>query len=310
MSTLGISSIGIALGEQELAPADLALEYGMTEAAVLAALDGMIVHATSRSMPELACEAATRCLERASLSAQDVDLLITCRTLANPHLGAPLEVLLGRPDIVVMSMTGNCSVFFQAMWMARAWLLTQGMRRALVVYSETCAEATRIPGPLIENAPRDIFSDAAGAVLIEEGGGLALRSYGAAQNAEWWSYFTTYGAGGVDGRELDVLRGSMEVCKLALRRTLDGAGYSIDQIDAFAMPNEVGVLMRWIERHLRIPFARVVQVPRAPSHAWAIDPIYNLQHLMSTGNLAPGSRIVCLSRAIGSAGALALEVVG
>jgi hypothetical protein len=65
--------------------------------------------------------------------------------------------------------------------------------------------------------------------------------------------------------------------------------------------------MRFMARKLRIPIERVVRPLRAPSHAWAADPIYNLEHLLHARTLSVGSRVLCISRGVGACAVLVLE---
>ena len=308
MNDYAIRSIGIELGERELSVDELARAQGETVPRIESMLAGMVVHATSRSRTELAQAAVTRCLTKVGLTIAEVDLVITCRSRTPTDKEPPLEHSLGLRDIAAMRVTGPCPVLFQSIWMARAWLRSEGARRALVVYAETCEAEQRVLGPIHASAPRDIFSDAAGAVLIEQGAGLALRGYGNVQTSAWWEYFE--GTLASAGDELQITRDSVEASKLAVHRCLETSRFSLDEIDAFILPNEVDLLMRFIARHLRIPAGRLVRLPRAPSHAWAVDPIHSLERLMRTHELPPAKRVVCLSRGAGIAAALALEAVG
>ncbi len=308
MSEHAIRSIGIELGERELSVAELASAHGVGEPFIEASLGGMVVYATSRSQSALAHAAVAHCLAKAELDVAEVDLLISCRGRVPEIAEPPVEVLLGRPKFGAIRMTGGCPVLFRAIWMARAWLRSEGGRRALVVYSECCDDNRRILGPALASSPRDILSDAAGAVLVEKGGGLALQGYGNVENAKWWQYFHKDQVGS-KGQEMQILRESMEASQRALNLSLEMAGFTIGSLDAVILPNEADVLMRFIARQLHIPRDRLVLTPRAPSHAWAVDTIHSLEHLVTSRQLAPGARIACLSRGIGSAAALALEVV-
>jgi 3-oxoacyl-[acyl-carrier-protein] synthase III len=309
MSEYSIRSIGIELGERELSVAELASAHGVGEPFIEASLGGMVVYSTSRSQSALAQAAVERCLAKVEVDVAEVDLLISCRGRVPEIAEPPVEVLLGRPKFGAIRMTGGCPVLFRAIWMARAWLRSEGGRRALVVYSECCDGNQRILGPAVASSSlRDILSDAAGAVLVEQGAGLALRGYGNVENAEWWRYFHKHQVGAA-GQEMQIVRESMEASQRALKLSLEMAGFTIGSLDAVILPNEADVLMRFIARHLHVPRDRVVRTPRAPSHAWAVDTIHSLEHLVTSRTLAPGTRIACLSRGIGSAAALALEVV-
>ena len=169
--------------------------------------------------------------------------------------------------------------------------------------------AARILGSIDEAAPRDIFSDGAAAVLIEEGPGLALRGYGNVESAEHWKHYDPDHLDQEAGsRELQIARDSMEASKKALKLSLEAAGFPLNRVDAFVMPNELDALTRFLARHMRFPPDRIVRTERPPSHVWAVDPIYNLEYLVAQG-LAPGSRVLCMTRGVAAAGALALEVV-
>jgi 3-oxoacyl-[acyl-carrier-protein] synthase III len=202
-------------------------------------------------------------------------------------------------------MVGPCPVFLQAIWTATSLMKSRGLARALVVYGETCSGRQRCFGRIAEHRPRDFFSDGAGAVLLDRTSSLTVASYGDAENGEYWDYFSDSNA---DRFDLAATRDSLILGRKALQQCLDHAGWSINEVDTFLLPNEVETLNTFLTRRLHIPAARVFRALNVVSHAWGVDPIANLQTLLSQAPLAPGARIVCSSRALGSSAFLGLRV--
>jgi 3-oxoacyl-[acyl-carrier-protein] synthase III len=305
-----IRAVATEIGERALSAAEIASQHGLSETVVRTSLGDKQVYATSRPRHELSRAAAQKCLDRAGVSLGDVDFLVWSVTRGDVPVGPPLGVLLGRPDVPAVHFTGTCTVLFRAIWMARAWLRSEGRHRALVVYSETCEDTPRILKPLGEG-PRDVLSDGAAAVLIEDGPGLALRGLSLIDNGARWDYFLRNVPGaGAETEDLQVLHESMTGARRTLKSALDAAGFTQESLDLVVMPNEANPLMDFLARQMRLPASRVACVPNAPSHVWAVDQFYNLEQLATTRGFQEGERIACVARGVGMSGALVLEVAG
>lgn len=304
--TFAIRATAVKLGEREVSHDELAAAHGATADLVATALEGKIVYATTTSRIALACDAAQQCLAKAGITIDDIDLLISCRG-RTPEREPPLELALGRPQVPSLSVQGACPIILRAIWLARSWLQTEKLRRALVVYAETSNPNGRVIGQLAANSVRDIFSDGAVAVLVNDGPGLLLRAFASEESSEWWDSIGEPSSIG-EQTELRALRESVAVSKVAFARCLERAGLTSDTVTALVMPNEADAMLRFVLRQLRMPQARLFRSARSPSRTWAVDPIFNLEHLLAAGTLSPGNVVMCGARAMGGAAFLALEV--
>lgn len=130
---------------------------------------------------EMACRAALRCLDRASLAPRDIDFVATttCTGRLCPSLDALLiRELAMRPDIqrVHVGDTG-CASAMVALQQAANHLSAFPDHRALVVAVEVCSAAYILDESLETAVANAIFADGAGAVLLgTQGDGIAIAA--------------------------------------------------------------------------------------------------------------------------------------
>lgn len=128
---------------------------------------------------DLAFEASRRCLERAGVKAQDVDLILVATVTPDspmPATACQLQRRLGC-SAPAMDLNAACSGFVFALATAAQYVHSGFARRVLVVGADLMS---RVVNPL-DKKTFPLFGDGAGAVLVGEGGpqqGLLAYSLG------------------------------------------------------------------------------------------------------------------------------------
>lgn len=125
------------------------------------------VEAGEQSSSDLALEASKIALERAELSASDIDCIIFA-TLSPDHFfpgnGVFLQRKLGARNIPALDVRNQCTGFLYGLSVADAWICTGQYKRILLVGAEAHS-----PGLDYRPQGRDVgvlFGDGAGAVIL------------------------------------------------------------------------------------------------------------------------------------------------
>jgi 3-oxoacyl-[acyl-carrier-protein] synthase III len=136
------------------------------------------------SNSDMAAKAARQALNRAGMSVDDVDLLVTCTgspEFAMPPMAGFLQDKLGLARCTAIEIRGGCAGSLQALDVARLYIEQGGHRTALVVGSEAISPAV-VPLFLGQDPSSLRMRDRLAVYLFGDGAGaLALR---ASENGE------------------------------------------------------------------------------------------------------------------------------
>ena len=190
----------------------------------------------------LAADACRAALGSASLSAQDVDLIILATATPDqtfPASATKVQAMLGINDCVAFDVAAVCSGFLYALQVADSMLRSGAARRALVIGAETFSRILDWE----DRATCVLFGDGAGAVVLEaqdeDGpaarGILAMRLHADGRHNDLLyvdggpSTTGTVGKLRMKGRE--VFRHAVVNLAAVMTETLAVAGLSADDVD-------------------------------------------------------------------------------
>ncbi|MCY7345123.1 MAG: ketoacyl-ACP synthase III [Pyrinomonadaceae bacterium] len=191
-------------------------------------------------------KAARQALERAGLTAEDIDLIICATTTPDqimPSTGALIQAQLGATNAAGMDIFAACSGFIYGITMVESMIRTGQIRYALVIGAEVLTKYV----DYTDRSTCVIFGDGAGAAVlapVAEGKGILatkIRSDGRYEES-------LYAPGGgtklgtthetIDNRDHFFKMKGNELFKVAVRsmaeiskEMLDKAGYTVDDVD-------------------------------------------------------------------------------
>lgn len=120
--------------------------------------------ATDEATSDLALHAARRALERASLKATDLDLILVATATPDspvPATSCLVQARLGATSAAAMDLNAGCSGFLYALHTAACFVRAGAARRVLVVGAETLTRVTD-------------YSDRRSCILFGDGAGAAV----------------------------------------------------------------------------------------------------------------------------------------
>ncbi|HRY54004.1 MAG TPA: beta-ketoacyl-ACP synthase III [Spirochaetia bacterium] len=176
-----IRSTGVAIPQRRMENAELAAMVDTTDEWIRSHTGIRCRHiaADGELTSDLAAAAATMALERAGISAREIDLLVLA-TATPDYLGFPSTACLvqrkiGADGCAALDVVAGCTGFIYALEVAAAMLEARGGRNALVIGAETLTRITDWK----DRATCVLFGDGAGAAVlsrIEEGGRGVLKT--------------------------------------------------------------------------------------------------------------------------------------
>ncbi len=163
-------AIGTALPERRLTNAELASRLDTTEEWIVSrtGIRERRICEPGQSLMTLAEPAARKCLERAGVSAADIDGIIVATITSNMVMPATANLLqhaIGASRAWAFDVTNACNGFIAALANATTWIESGRARRILVVGGD-------IMSTLIDWRDRNtavLFGDGCAAVLVEAG---------------------------------------------------------------------------------------------------------------------------------------------
>lgn len=254
----------------------------------------------------MAAKAARLALERAGLSADELDAVMVATTTADhlvPTAACLVQEQLGARHAAVFDLGAACAGFVYGLAVAKGLVVSGASRRVLLVAAETISR-------FIDWSDRStcvLFGDGAGAVVIEasdgRGGirGTVLRGDGTKRHALW-----VEGGGSLMVR-LDDANGQMyrlrmdgqDVFKLAVpsmaracEEVLAGEGLRVGDV-TLLIPHQANLrIIEAVGKRLGIDRARVfVNIERYGNTSAASIPIA-LCEAVEEGRVRPGDRIL------------------
>ncbi len=252
--------------------------------------------------------AASQALERAELSARDVDLLLVSTETPDyllPSTACAIQSALGASSCYAMDLRAACSGFLYGLSTAEAFVATGQGDVALLVSTEKMSSITNWN----DRASCVLFGDGAGAVVVQasrDGRGV-LSSYHRSDGSMADLLMRRDGgaerpitAGSIkDGRHLLRMEGK-KVFKSAVRRmaqasrkALEGAGLAAEDIQLM-VPHQANLrIIDATAKYARIPDEKVfVNLGRYGNISSATIPVA-MDEAAEQGRLEPGSHVLC-----------------
>ncbi|WP_420633392.1 3-oxoacyl-ACP synthase III family protein [Candidatus Palauibacter sp.] len=272
---------------------------------------------------DLGAGAASMALERAGMTADDLDCLIVA-TLSPDHFfpgtGVFLQRKLGIRDIPCLDVRNQCAGFLYGLSVADAWIRTGRYERVLLVGTEV--HSTGLHKNDFGRDTAVLFGDGAGAVILgpaEVGRGnrngsgsqrgiLSVHIHADGRFAEklWmeapaskYNPLITHGhidAGltcpRMDGRE--VFRQAVTRMPQAVHEALDAEGLSIDDVDMLIAHQANLRICQMVQRALRLPDHRVYNNIQRYGNTTAASLPIALHECVEEGRLQRGD-LLCLT---------------
>lgn len=302
---VGVRAYATALGDLEISARDIAAQHGVTEGVVHKWLGASRIYATREESFSLGIRAAKQTLERAGIAGEELSIVLACGCSA-----LRLQHELGAKSAYALQGSDGCVELAPLLWHARAMLQNMAEKgRALIVCADKRApNELRAFGRMSELVMRDVFSDGAGALLLESGHPrMKLLGTGAATDGQYWSYFDHF-YGGDPVNDIAVMKDSIPLFRAALHRCLSSARLSIEAFDAVVFPLEGSRLPLSFARVLAIPLEKIFLIEGGPTHLGASDPIFALEQYLASRGAVPGARILVATRTVGVMHFVAFEV--
>lgn len=265
--------------------------------------------ALEETTTKMAVEAARRALSDADVTAGEIDLIIAASVSPDqivPSLACSVQSGIGADRAVAFDLNAACSGFLFSL--NTAWMyLEQGIyRRALVIGSETLSKMVNWE----DRSTCVLFGDGAGAAVVERladepknGNGRMVMEQGSCgskgqvlacdgrplvnpyvKNEVLLPYIS------MDGQE--VFKFAARTVPEAIRRTVDRAGLSLDEIDYFLLHQANLRIIEAVAKRLSQPLDKFpVNIEECANTSAASVPIL-LDFVNRKGMLKSGDRIV------------------
>jgi 3-oxoacyl-[acyl-carrier-protein] synthase III len=303
--SIGLRAPVGVVGEIAISHEEIATLHGCAVSVVAKWLGSAQVYATARPVDELAVEAVRTCLERAGVAGSDVSVILT-----NDCNGRRIQGMIDAPDAIALDHRGGCAAFVEMIARARSLLREdEAVRRVLVVCAfKLEGRPLRSVGRMSEHVMRDVFSDGAGAVLVERGvGELTLLGTGYATTGLYWDYYDRFDAG-EPFSDIEVMRDSVMVFRTSIERCLRAAGLAREGIASALLPLEGPLLPRSLARAMGLDLDRVYLPAGLPMHVGGADSMVALEHFMANRAGAIGDHVLVVARGVGAMGVAALRL--
>ena len=305
----------------------LGLSYGILEK-----LTGCAAHREAGpgiNASDLAVAAGQRAIDRAAITAADIDLIIFCacsQDITEPATANIVQEKIGAANAQVMDVKNACNSFINGIDIADAMIKTGKIETALICGGEILSRYV----DLDINTRDDLDLRAAGLTLGDGGGAMVVTknndkkgvikgSCFASDGAAW--RLATVTAGGTmyprspvdpgltyfhsDSEKLIAM--AREQVPIIIRRLLTDVGWRSEDVD-LVLPHQVTVkIIKEISKAVGIGFEKnVITLDRYGNTAAASIPIA-LDYALQSDRVKPGMKILLVGGAAGfSAGAIAL----
>ena len=250
----------------------------------------------------LATAAARRALEAAGLEGKDIGLIVLATATPNntfPATATQVQHALGANGGIAFDVAAVCSGFLYALGVADSMLRTGMARRALVIGAETFSRILDFE----DRTTCVLFGDGAGAIVLEardvaeDGPGvLFTKLHADGQHCDLLyvdggpSTTGTVGKVRMKGRE--VFRHAVTNLADVLRETLEGTGFSADDI-AWVVPHQANQrIIDATARKLGLSPERVVVTVDQHANTSAASVPLALDTAVRDGRIKPGELIV------------------
>lgn len=312
-----IVATGTFPGETILSAAEVAASIGGTEAAVARWIGKLTVHVSALSAPEIGARAGVRCLEKAGVAADDVQVVIWGSS-AQPDLERDgrrelrAQHLIGAARASVIEVGLPCSESITALRLARS--LVDGdpaVERVLVVFGERRSKRTL---GFDATAYQPVFSDVGAALLLERAETDGIVAMAEDCDGSYWDFLlrarenakhAPLARGPASALAVDPLLAKASVdaakqCRRALDRCLELAGLDRSRIDHVILTREGARIPSALMRSLDVPVEKLFVPTTGPTHAGMSDVVIDFEALTESGALRPGQHVLLGARAVGT----------
>ncbi len=262
------------------------------------------------STSDMAVNAASRALEMAGVSNDEIDLLITGTVTPDyklPSNACVVQEKMDFPNAVAFDVVAACAGFINGLSVARGYIESGQYKKALVIGVEKLSAFTNYK----DRNTCVLFGDAAGAVVVEpstNGSGIQstfLRSAGRYRTLLWSEIGGTLNpiteSYNFDGRDKIHMSGS-DVFKIAVKemgnaalKVIADAGLTPDDIDLF-VPHQANIrIIEALAKRLGIGMDRVfLNIHKYGNTSSASIPLA-LDEANREGRIKPGDNIVMVA---------------
>jgi 3-oxoacyl-[acyl-carrier-protein] synthase III len=264
----------------------------------------------SQAASDLAYEAAKIALERAGLSAEDIDLIIVGTVTGDmlfPSTACFLQNKLGAANAAAFDVNATCSAFLYGLYIADSLIKTRMHKKILVVGSEVLSRITDWD----DRTTCILFGDGAGAVIVEpteEDRGILSMHINS--DGRMWELLHIPGGGSRNPTSKDSIKKKLhyikmkgnETFKVAVRtleevavKTLEENGLDSKQI-SYLIPHQANHrIIQAIADRIGIPMDKVIlNLERYGNTSAASIPIA-LDEALTTGKIKDGDYILLMA---------------
>lgn len=262
---------------------------------------------------DLGLEAATRALEDAGITKDDVDLILFATLSPDRHFpgsGCYFQAKLGLPGVATMDIRNQCTGFLYGLATADAFVRTGSYRNVLLVGAEVHSSALDFSTK--GRTVTVLFGDGAGAVVIsptdEDRGLINVNLHADGRGAEdlclhLWDisrkpYLTVDDIvkeehwPRMNGRA--VFKEATTGMRAAILEALEAAGKQPEDIDLL-VPHQANLrINQWVASELGLPDEKVVNNIQRYGNTTAASIPIALAEARADGRLKPGS-LVCIA---------------
>lgn len=262
------------------------------------------------STSTLCINAARRALARASLDAQELDLIIVATSTPDqfaPPVSSLVQHELGAFDTPAFVLLNGCSGFVYALTTAHQFIATGAYRNILVIGAELLSRFV----DWNDRSTCVLFGDAAGALVLsasDQPGGVRGFSLGS-DGSQAKQIIMPAGGSALPASAETIADGShyiqmngREVFKFATRvvgrschKALDKAQMTLDQID-WIIPHQANLrIIEAAAKDMQVPLERfIVNIDRYANTSAASIPMA-LAEQMECGRIQPGDRLLLVA---------------
>ncbi len=287
-NTGAIAGWGTALPPTVVTNADLVTRLDTTDEWIVER-SGISERRIGGTLGALSAEAGRKAIERAGVSASDVDLLILATTtpeMTVPATSATVHHALGLSG-GAFDLNAACAGFVYALIVAHGALAT-GARRVLVIGADCLSQITDHD----DRTTAFLFGDGAGAVMLEADGSDTLEGFdlGTDGSAHDLLYCPHGGYMKMEGKE--VFRRAVRATASSALAALERAKLTPDEVDLF-VPHQANLrIIEAAASRIGIPMERTALVLEHTGNTSSASVPLALAHAADSGRLEPGNVVL------------------
>jgi 3-oxoacyl-[acyl-carrier-protein] synthase-3 len=254
MNMLGIKAIASYVPEGRKSNLDLAAQFELEEDFLRDKI-GVIERAikgADQDTSDLAFLALQKLMEDQSLTPESIQALVVVTQNPDrniPHVSALVHGRAGLAEsCAVFDVSLGCSGYVYGLSILKSFMQANGMTKGVLITADPYSK-------IIDEADRNtvlLFGDAATATLLSDAPILTLEAFSfGSRGAEWSAIRTEAGIFVMDGR--GVFNFAATTVPPDVRKLLDGAGMTPDQVDCFIMHQGSRYIVKTIANRLKQP---------------------------------------------------------